>query len=218
MQHNEGMNRKLYLWAELLVCFGALPVLPLFFSIKGVLFLTLWALAIVCLLVWRREHHLPLKPLIQFQHIPRDGLVLVLKRWAMLAPLMVAFIYLYDRERFFELPLERPTLWVMIMLLYPLLSVFPQEVIYRLFFHDRYQSLFKQPVQMMLASGLLFGWGHVLFQNWVAVSMCIAGGIMFSATWSRSKSFPLVWIEHALYGCTVFTIGLGWYFYSGAVR
>ncbi len=213
-----GMNRKLYLSAECLVIFGLLPLIPVFYPIKGSLFASLWVLAILMLIVWKREHRLPLKPLIQFHHIPRDGLMLVLKRFAIAAPLMVAFIYVYDPERFFELPRERTQLWVMIMIFYPVLSVFPQEVIYRLFFCDRYQSLFTKPKVMLVVNGLAFGWGHLLFQNWVAVSMCAAGGMLFASTWRRTKSFPLVWIEHALYGCWVFTIGLGWYFYSGAVR
>ena len=41
---------------------------------------------------------------------------------------------------------------------------------------------------------------------------------IFASTYSKTKSLALVTIEHGLYGISLFLIGLGWYFYGGAVH
>ncbi len=107
---------------------------------------------------------------------------------------------------------------MMVMCLYPLLSVVPQEIIFRPFFFRRFEPLFPRPWLMLAASAITFGFAHVLFQNWVAVLMCMAGGLIFAITYQRTRSLAVVWFEHALYGCFIFTIGLGTYFYHGSVQ
>ena len=39
---------------------------------------------------------------------------------------------------------------------------------------------------------------------------------MFATTYQRYRSLALVCLEHAIYGCLIFTLGLGWYFYGAA--
>ena len=36
--------------------------------------------------------------------------------------------------------------------------------------------------------------------------------------YARTRSALVAALQHAAFGCFVFTIGLGWYFYHGAVR
>ena len=115
-----------------------------------------------------------------------------------------------------RLPLERPTLWIAIMILYPVLSVWPQEVVYRAFFHHRYAPILSNTLARILVSAFVFGFMHVVFLNWLAPLMTLAGGLLFAWTYERSKSLLAVTIEHALWGCLVFTIGIGWYFYGGS--
>ena len=103
----------------------------------------------------------------------------------------------------------------MVVLFYPLLSVIPQEIIFRSFFFRRYEQLFNTPNKIILFSGLAFGWVHILLLNWVAVIFSAVGGIIFASTYNRTKSLALTCLEHALYGCFIFTIGLGFYFYHG---
>ena len=43
-------------------------------------------------------------------------------------------------------------------------------------------------------------------------------GLIFASTYAKSKSLALVTIEHGLYGNFLFFIGLGWYFYGGAIN
>ncbi len=117
-----------------------------------------------------------------------------------------------------HLPRERPELWVAIMVLYPIFSVWPQEVIYRAFFHHRYEPILRAPTTRIIVGGAVFGFMHVVFLNWLAPAMTFVGGLLFAWTYERSKSLVGVTIEHALWGCYVFTIGIGWYFFGGAIQ
>lgn len=102
------------------------------------------------------------------------------------------------------------------MVLYPLLSVLPQEFLFRAFFFHRYQPLFGEGAGIVLASALAFGFVHIIFGNWLAVVLSFFGGLLFATTYRLNRSMPLVWLEHALFGNLIFTIGLGRYFSSGA--
>ncbi|MEZ6243085.1 MAG: CPBP family intramembrane glutamic endopeptidase [Phycisphaerales bacterium] len=117
-----------------------------------------------------------------------------------------------------NLPLNRTTLWVAIMFLYPVFSVWPQEVVYRAFFFHRYAPILRAPVARILVGAAVFGFMHVVFLNWLAPAMTFVGGLLFCWTYERSRSLFAATLEHALWGCYVFTIGIGWYFYGGGVQ
>lgn len=141
----------------------------------------------------------------------------MLARFALLGGAIVAAVVVFTPERAFGLPRENLGLWLMIMVGYPLFSVYPQEVIFRAFFFRRYAGLFGGSWGLIAASSVVFGFVHIVFGNLIAVPMTLVGGVMFAFTYRRSGSVLAASIEHALYGCLVFTIGLGRYFYSGAV-
>jgi len=50
------------------------------------------------------------------------------------------------------------------------------------------------------------------------VALCVLGGVLFGWSYERGRSLAAAWLEHGLYGCAVFTLGLGWLFYGGSVR
>jgi membrane protease YdiL (CAAX protease family) len=104
--------------------------------------------------------------------------------------------------------------WAVIMITYPVLSVVPQEIIYRAFFFHRYGSLFKEKRISVLTNATLFAFGHILFRNWVAIIGSFVASLLWATTYLESRSLPIVTIEHALYGDLVFTLGIGNYFYS----
>jgi membrane protease YdiL (CAAX protease family) len=60
--------------------------------------------------------------------------------------------------------------------------------------------------------------GHIVFRNWPAILLTCAGGWLFGTTYRRTSSLLLVSVEHALYGCAIFTIGYGNYFFDGSRR
>jgi membrane protease YdiL (CAAX protease family) len=138
----------------------------------------------------------------------------VLLRFAVSLILLVAFVWVVYPANLLDIPRQRPLLWVIIMLTYPLLSVYPQEVIYRAFFFTRYASLFPSVRFLALASTITFGLLHIVFHNFLAVGLTLIGGWFFSDTYAGTKSLRLVCLEHTLYGMTIFTVGLGKYFYA----
>jgi len=139
----------------------------------------------------------------------------VLLRFLLLGTLLTLFVRTEMPGQYLDLPRQHPALWLAIMLLYPLLSVWPQEVIFRQFFFARYQKIFGG-TGLVPASALAFGFAHIIFLNWVAVAMTVAGGAIFAADYARYRRLGLACLEHSLYGCLIFTIGLGRYFYTGA--
>jgi uncharacterized protein len=106
-------------------------------------------------------------------------------------------------------------LWAIVMLLYPLLSVYPQELIFRAYFFHRYQALFGAGWTMIAASALAFGFVHIAFGNWISVVLSTIGGFLFALTYHQSGSLFLACLEHAFFGNFIFTIGLGQFFYHG---
>jgi membrane protease YdiL (CAAX protease family) len=143
----------------------------------------------------------------------RPGLRLVLARTlAVWAGLLAATLIAAPRS-LFNFPRTRPIVWFAVMCLYPL-SAYAQEIVFRTFFFHRYGGLFSGARSRVLASGLLFGWAHVVVNNLVAVVLASVAGIVFASTYERSRSTLLVSIEHALYGNFVFSVGLGSLFYS----
>ena len=143
------------------------------------------------------------------------------ERWRMLvlfslgASAMLGFVLWFLPDHLFDLPRRRPLEWGLVVLLYPFLSVLPQELFFRCFFFFRYGRLFRSRALRIVASGLLFGFAHVLYGNWIAVGFSALGGMLFAWTYTRTRSLWWVTIEHALYGMTLFTVGLGRYFSPG---
>jgi membrane protease YdiL (CAAX protease family) len=122
-----------------------------------------------------------------------------------------------DPSSLLYLPRERPALWVMICVFYPLFSVYPQEVIFRTWLFHRYRALMPRVWVRVAASTLAFGYAHVMFQSWLSVALTMVGGFVFARTYVRSRSTLVAAVEHGLYGVVIFTVGLGRYFYLGAV-
>jgi membrane protease YdiL (CAAX protease family) len=110
-----------------------------------------------------------------------------------------------------------PAFWALVMLLYPVLSVYPQGLIYRAFLMHRYEALFSPPWALVLASAVAFSLMHIVFRNPLAMALTFAGGILFAWRYEKTGSLFVSSFEHALYGCFLFTIGLGRYFYARAI-
>jgi len=136
-------------------------------------------------------------------------------RIALVSLLLAAGAGWFAPEAFMAFPRQRTGLWVLVVCLYPVLSVFPQELLYRAFFFHRYQALFRGEQRMIWASALSFAFLHIIFGNPVAPLLTVPGGYLFARTYARTGSLPAVVIEHAVYGNLVFTVGLGMYFYNG---
>ena len=119
------------------------------------------------------------------------------------------FVYFTDKTNLFTVVLNKPILWIAILIFYTLFSVYPQELIYRTFFFKRYQSLFKNEHIFILLNALIFSLAHLLFKNTLVIFLTFLGGLLFAITYNKTKSTLLVSIEHAIYGSWLFTVGMG---------
>lgn len=121
-------------------------------------------------------------------------------------------------ELFMSFIKARPDIWILVMCLYPIFSALPQEIVWRTFFFHRYKEIFPTQTAMIWASTLTFAFLHVIFQNAVSLACCLVGGYLFSITYARTRSLTAVWLEHSVYGCLIFTSGLGFFFFFTAAR
>ncbi|MCC3159346.1 CPBP family intramembrane metalloprotease [Hymenobacter sp. 15J16-1T3B] len=126
--------------------------------------------------------------------------------------LLAGLVLWHYPEQWLALPRRQPLVWVLLLVLYPVLSVYPQELIYRAFFFRRYRRLFPGKQLRVWVSAVVFALLHIVYQNWLAVGLTFVGGWFFAQTYARTRSLRLVWLEHTLYGLLLFTLGLGDFF------
>lgn len=207
---------KNYLFWECLILFWALPLALAILKPRGWIYIILWVFTLSCYF-WMQRNGYNFRTDWNKKALNKITLRRIILPLLPITIALALFTYIMIPQRLFSLPLERPQLWVMVMILYPLLSVIPQEIIFRSFFFRRYAVIFPNPKIMILASAMAFGWVHIVLLNWVAVVFSFVGGLIFANTYSKTRSLAATCLEHALYGCTLFTLGLGYYFYHGHI-
>jgi len=207
--------RRMRLFLEFLLFFVGAPAGMAYFLGHYSLFAVLAMFGLVGALL------LHLTPGFEWRLLLRGG---VLRHWGLIAlfaaasaALIAGVVFAVAPDRWLELPLRRTELWLLIMVAYPIVSVIPQELIYRPLFFHRYGVLFPSDGVAIAVNALAFGLGHALYANPVAISLTILAGGVFGWAYLRTRSFPLVCAMHALAGQLVFTLGLGIFFYHGAV-
>ncbi|WP_299557167.1 CPBP family intramembrane glutamic endopeptidase [Seonamhaeicola sp.] len=119
------------------------------------------------------------------------------------------FVWVTDKAALFNVLLNKPKLWVIILFIYTFLSVYPQELIYRTFFFQRYRDLLRNETLFLFLNAVIFSLGHIFFKNALVIVLTFLGGLLFAITYKKTQSTLLVSIEHAVYGCWLFTVGMG---------
>lgn len=132
-----------------------------------------------------------------------------LLKFLFIAFITILYVWFTDEIQLFIVVRTKPLLWVVILFVYSLLSVYPQELLYRTFFFQRYQSLVNNEKLFIFINAIIFSLGHLLFKNALVIVLTFLGGLLFALTYNKSKSTLLVSIEHAIYGCWLFTVGMG---------
>ena len=213
---NPSEVRRLQLWTEFGLIYVGLPLLmriavfdyrvPLFYALPPVL------LGFIAFLYFDRSFSLRK----ELERWPSAAtLVSILATFAIGSVAVGLAVSVVMPDRLFALAAERPGLWLKIMVLYPFTSVLAQEFAYRVFFFHRYGVLFGSRASLIVANALAFGFGHILFRNWIAVGGTFVVGLLLAWRYERTRSFWAVYTEHTLWGWLVFTIGLGVYFFTG---
>jgi membrane protease YdiL (CAAX protease family) len=207
--------RLLFLAIEFTVIFVVVPLLIYYRRIPNLPIPYLLITAFGAFLLLRRDATFGLSQLTHWGNVQPFLTTILIRDAVCLVGLGIA-VYLMAPQLLFSLIRRSPGLWALIFLLYPLVSVYPQELLYRAFFLHRYQPLFGRGWGMLLASAMAFGFVHIIFRNSLAVALCMIGGFLFSLTYQASGSLLLACLDHAIFGNFIFTIGLGQFFYHGA--
>ncbi|MBD3788939.1 MAG: CPBP family intramembrane metalloprotease [Campylobacterales bacterium] len=203
-----------YLIIELLTIFILTPALIYFLSPHHIL-PVLWILALYCTIILVNDPTFLGKKFWHFQTSHSFKVLLI--QFLVFTIILLGILYIFLPEHLFSLMKSNPLLWGLILVFYPLLSVYPQEIIYRGFYFHRYRNFITQPSAMIITNALLFGYMHIIFHNFIAVILTTIGGMFFAKLYQRSSSLIFVSVLHALYGNLVFTLGLGQYFFYGNI-
>ncbi len=213
-----------WLVAEFLALFFAVPVfcayLRLYAASLRLHFVPIIPLLLVfaagCLVLLMRDPDFSRRCLWNFAGLV-NGIRQVLAVFVFAGAGLTAAVLLLQPAAFLSFVKERPDIWALVMVLYPLVSVYPQELVFRAFMFHRYRGVFPTPWVMVLVSAVSFGFVHIVFLNFVAVLLSVVGGFLFAWTYQRTRSLLAACVEHSLYGCLIFTIGLGGYFFHGTM-
>jgi hypothetical protein len=290
-----GTRRRVALAVELLALYLGLPAAYLGFkwALPGVRVPVLavgGVVALVMFVLLLRDRTFDRRQLLNAHRFwPRlAGVLAIFIPGAVLVGLGVAWFF---PDKLFSLIQQRPVLWAMIMCLYPLFSVYPQEIVWRAFFFHRYRPLLCEgrwlapavmfvtlaatvlivnavtpggigwpaltialgtlaavaagwaaivwavrqakrrgdagarpcrtvcrighTAPLIVTSAATFGYMHAIFPGLplLAVAMTFVGGLIFAWRYHITRSLLITWIDHALWGGLIFTIGLGFAFY-----
>lgn len=133
----------------------------------------------------------------------------ILLLFLVLGTLLIALLSLtLPSEQLFWMPRNRPGIWALLLVAYCLISVVPQELYFRSFWFERYSSLFRTPASLIAANAIAFAFPHVMFENWIAPVLCLAGGVIFSLRFLKTRSLLLTSFEHAAWGMLMLSVGL----------
>ena len=122
------------------------------------------------------------------------------------------YVILVDKDLLFIFPKTNFELWLLVILIYPFLSVIPQEIVYRVFFFQRYFPNERSFYFLTLLNMIVFSYGHIVFNNVHAILITAIVSPVFTYAYLKKSFFTCI-ILHALGGQIIFTLGLGKYFF-----
>ena len=209
------MPRSLLI-VEFLIVFIALPLAYRFSPVRVPVLPLLWVVAGYALWQLLRDPRFDRVHLWNPAPLPHHfGSIFAI--FVIVAALLWLGVHLFKPSLVWSFVRQNPTLWAIVMVAHPILSVYPQAILYRAFFFERYATLFPGKWTMILASAAAFAFLHIVFRNTLAVALTFAGGLLFAFRYAETNSLFTSSVEHALFGCWLFTIGLGQYFYHGTI-
>jgi hypothetical protein len=209
--------RRLWLAVEMIALFGFTPILvyTLLYEYRMPLFQILPPVFLAFIVFLTLDRSFSWKRLL-LTGISLKHIISILTVFAIAGPGLVIFAQNDAPQRFLAFPRYAYDIWITVMIVYPLISVTTQEIMYRVFFFHRYKPLFeKDPQGAIVLNAVLFSFSHIVFQNVTTLIISLLGGLLFSWRYHSSKSYWALVIEHSLYGNLIFTVGLGKYFYTG---
>jgi membrane protease YdiL (CAAX protease family) len=205
------MSRKIstpYLLLELILLFVIFPILYFFDLIPFHKLVPLVVLFIYCLVILVR--HRPSNPE-RYKTIANWKLIIL--RFVGISILILVWIKIFSPNPLFA-DFKANKKLLLMTLVYPFSSAFPQELIFREFFFYRYKPIFQNEIVLIGMNVILFAFAHIYFANWTILIFTLTGGIIFALTYLKTKSLFVVTIEHTLFGMLILSSGLSEQFYK----
>jgi membrane protease YdiL (CAAX protease family) len=214
-----SVGKRVYLAVEMLVMFVVIPTLYWQKVVRLPLIAGILTFAALCLVLLLTDKTFDRRSLWRWEGMRREWKRIVVQ-WLVAGTFLALGTWLYAPERMFSFLRARPDVYIFVMLAYPVFSVYGQEMIYRVFFFHRYEQLLTRGWMRVALSALFFGYVHIMFSANPVISVVLSGlgGVLFAWTYERTRSCAAAGFEHALYGDTIWTVGLGTFFYAGPIR
>ena len=212
---------KIQLWIEFILLYIGLPVAVALWFPNWSAIPVLWGGGLAAWGLLKAKSTTKQEPLL-FKDVDPVSLwkavVIVLARFALCAALLTGLLYWRHPDWLLAFPKTMTDRWAIVIVLYPILSVFPQVIVYRVLFVKRYSSLFGYKPVAWMVGAFVFSLAHLTFWNSFSMAATFAGGLLFIRTYQKTRSVWLNVLEHSLYGDFLFTIGWGVYFFHGGTR
>ena len=203
------------LWVEFLSLYIALPLLMATLLPAWSIWPALSIVTLLAVLLLQTSKGFQWRSLVKGRWLEEGRFSLLF--FLLTAALCTGLVYYLLPGKLLSIPRSMPGLWLLILLLYPLFSALPQELIFRVLFVERYGVLFPNRVWLVGANAACFGLAHVFYGNWIAPLLSTLGGLVFAWAYVYRRSFPYAVLLHAVAGQIIFTSGLGIFFYHGAI-
>ena len=192
---------------EFFFIFFILPSAIFFLDSSIIVFLTLYlvfTLSIVILYFDKSFSFIYLRKKVDWKFIIIFSLIFL--------SLSFFYVILVDKDLLFIFPKTNFKLWLLVILIYPFLSVIPQEIVYRVFFFQRYFPNERSFYFLTLLNMIVFSYGHIVFNNVHAILITAIVSPIFTYAYLKKSFFTCI-VLHALGGQIIFTLGLGKYFF-----
>lgn len=200
---------RIYTVFEFLLFFVFVPFIANYYLDGWLKILPLIGIAIFFFLLLRLD---PSFEKTHLYHFNKAELKKSIPRIIILSVLLIWFTWWIFPDLLLYYPRENFEKYLITFFLYPLASVIPQELIYRVYFFHRYRTLVPERFLLMLSNAIIFGLTHWIYGNWVAPIATFLVSWIFIYSYLKSKSLLNVSLEHYFYGLIMFTIGFGYFF------
>ncbi len=210
---------RIRLWGEFLLLYVVAPLVMAAVLPPMWMFPVLFVVTICGLVLLQGTRGFHWADLLQGRQVLREH-----RTWRVLVMFaavteLVSFLVVMatNPDALFGLLRHRPGLMAMIIVLYPVLSALPQEILFRVLFFRRYGVLLPGPHLAIVINALLFALAHLMYWSWVVTILTFAGGMVFAWAYEMRRSFALALLLHSIAGWILFVFGMGIYFYAGNV-
>ena len=205
------MSRKIatpFLLLELILLFVIFPILYFFDLIPFHKLVPLVVLFIYCVIILVRQRYAN-----PDRFKTKANWRLILLRFIGISILILVWIKIFSPNPLFA-DFNANKKLLLMTIIYPFSSAFPQELIFREFFFFRYKPIFQNEIILIAMNVILFAFAHIYFANWTILIFTLIGGTIFALTYLKTKSLFVVTVEHTLFGMLILSSGLSEQFYK----